>query len=120
MKSSRRQRRTGFIMTDLVIGLGLVTIVGLLLAGAVGRSGATEQRLADQRAAVRVAEHAMLNLQRHQPLPQLGGDVRIATRAVDGADAPAGFSWTAVDATVRGRRATLVGLVPADTGGSKP
>ena len=107
-------------MTDLVIGLGLVTVVGLLLSGAVGRAHATEQRMADQRAAARVAERAMLDLQHRQPVPSLGDDVRIIVRPVASDGATAGFRWTAIDATVRGRHATLIGLVATDAGGGTP
>ena len=120
MRRSTNDSRAGFIMTDLVIGLGLVTVVGLLLSGAVGRAASTEQRMADQRAAARVAERAMLDLQHRQPVPSLGGDVRIIVRPVAGDTAPTGFKWTAIDATVRGRRATLIGLIPIDAGGRTP
>jgi hypothetical protein len=101
-------------MADIMIGLGMVAALAAVLASAVGRERTAELRLADDRAAVRVAEHALLDLQNSQPLPPLPADVRVAVHAVSDAPvAPAGFAWADVEATVRGRQASLVGIVPA-------
>lgn len=96
-----------------MIALGLVTVLGFLLNSAIGRERATEQRLSDQRTAVRLAEHALLNLQHDQPLPTATSYAKIEVRAVTGGAAPAGLAWATVDAQFHGRRATLLGLVPA-------
>jgi hypothetical protein len=112
IKQSGATRR-GFMLGDFVMGLGLVAVLSVILASSIGRKQATEDRLSDLRAAQRVAEHALLNLQHGQPLPTLSGDVQIAVRSAVGGEAPAGYTWAAVDVTLRNRRATLVGLLPS-------
>jgi hypothetical protein len=96
-------------MADIAIGMAVVGVIAAVLLSAVGRERAAEQRLADDRAAARLAERVLLDLQHHQPPPQARSDARITMRKT--AD-PAGGNWTAVDVELRGRRATLIGMVP--------
>jgi hypothetical protein len=102
-------------MTDVAVGLAILGMIAAVLASAVGRERTAELRLADDRAAARVAEHALLDLQHHQPLPQLPPEVNVAVHPLDdGKDVPAGFTWATVEAAVRGRHASLIGVVPVD------
>jgi hypothetical protein len=102
-------------MTDVAVGLSILGLLAAVLASAVGRERTAELRLADDRAAARVAEHAMLNLQHRQPLAQVPTDVRVSVRKLDDSkDVSPGFVWAQVDATVRGRHSSLVGLAPVD------
>ena len=103
-----------FVMLDALIGLMIVGTLGLILATAVGTQYRAQQKLADLRAANRAAERILLNLQHGQTPPVLPHtDVKI--HPITG-DAPRGFAWTTVEVTVRGRSATLYGIVPTPGG----
>jgi type II secretory pathway pseudopilin PulG len=107
----KRVERRAFILADVAIGMAVVGVIAAVLAGAVGRTRAAEQRLADDRAAVRLAEHALLNLQHHQTAPTApdGASINVR-RATD----PTGGAWAAVDVDLHGRRATLFGMLPEE------
>jgi type II secretory pathway pseudopilin PulG len=103
-----------FMMLDALIGLMIVGALGLILATAVGTQYRAQQKLADLRAANRFAERILLNLQHGQSPPTLPStDVKM--HPINGG-APKGYTWTAVEVTVRGRNAILYGIVPAPGG----
>jgi type II secretory pathway pseudopilin PulG len=102
------------MMLDALIGLMIVGTLGLILATAVGTQYRAQQKLADLRAANRLAERVLLNLQHGQTPPTLPNTV-VKIRPIKG-DAPKGYAWTAVEVTVRGRHAILYGIVPTPGG----
>ena len=114
MKSTSAKTRA-FMMADVLTGLAIVASLAIVLAVAVGRERAAEQKLADSRAAIRVAERAMLSLQRRQELPKIDGVALTVRKAARGI-APAGYQWITIDSVVRGRHATLCGLAPSQVG----
>jgi hypothetical protein len=94
-------------MLDIVSGLLLMLVTLALLGGMMVRSRAAGKRLADDRAAVRLAESTLLRLGAHaDAVPAEGVEVRHLDAA-----APEGFRWATATATVAGRRASLTGLV---------
>jgi hypothetical protein len=104
----------GFMMLDALIGLMIVSAVGIILTTAIIKQNIAHQRLSGFRDANRLAERVLLNLQHHQTppaLPNTAFEVHVLPE-----DAPAGFDWAMVEATVRGRRATLYGIVPQSKG----
>ena len=103
---------------EVISAIAIVGALAVLLASAVGRERAAAAHLADSRSAARLAERAVLALQLHQHLEQVGGAVHV-TRLVntDAATAPAGFAWVKLQASVGGRNADLTALVPADSAG---
>ncbi len=108
----RGERRRGSLAVDAVFGLAIIGIVAVLFVKSSRATRAARDHLADARAAGRLAERAMLAAAAGRPVPD---GCRVA--ALAGTDAPAGRTWATAEATVRGRRATLVGLVPTEPKG---
>jgi hypothetical protein len=99
----------GFFTAEAIIGLALLAMIMILLAVALGREQKVMNRLADSRAALRLAEETLTALQSKTAAPQAG--VRVMKLDAP-CDAP-GCSWAKVQATVNGRSATLIGVVPS-------
>jgi hypothetical protein len=70
-------------------------------------------KLADSRAATRLAERTLIALQTAAPAPAEGA-VTLAPLAIP---APPGYAWVDVAATVGAAQAHLTGLVPSKGGG---
>jgi hypothetical protein len=101
----------GWVFLDVLVGLLILSIIGLTL----GAGAAWHQRalghLADTRAASRLAESALTSLQAGQHLSTSG----VHYHALAGKQQISGMSWIEVSATFNGRSATLVGLVPSQS-----
>ena len=106
-----RPGRTGFFLADAVIGLALLAILSVALISIVRRERRAATVLSDQREATGAAEAVLSGLQARLP-PAPGTDVRLTPSP--GGDPVAGQAWVEVRATVRGRSASVVGLVPED------
>jgi hypothetical protein len=104
----KRARHRGWVFLDVLSGLVIVAI----LAGTLGAAVASRERalhhLADTRAAQRLAEATLISLQSGEAAPTDGIAVR---DLADGSPSPQS-KWVEVTATVNGRRAQIVGLVP--------
>jgi hypothetical protein len=108
--------RRGFFVADIGIGLAIIGLVAVLLVTAVGRHNKAAARLADSRAAVRVAESVLISLQTGAEVPaDAEATVRIE-RSPAAAAAGVHWEWASVTVTYRGRSAVLNGLVPAEGG----
>ncbi len=107
MPQMQRCRR-GWVFLDVLSGLVIVAILAGTLGAAVAARERALHHLADIRAAQRLAESALICLQSGEVAPAEGVAVR------DLADAPANpqNKWVEVTATVNGRQAQIVGLVP--------
>lgn len=110
-----RSRRHAFMAVDMLFGIIIVMSVAAALAGILRHQRAAEIALANSRAAVHLAEHALLNLQHGQALPRPGNDERLSIQPAATGHAPAGFAWAKVDAVVRGQHRALLGVVPASS-----
>jgi type II secretory pathway pseudopilin PulG len=127
-----RESRGGWILLDLITALIILLALMATLTAALVRQQRNERKLADTRAAMRLAEETATALQWGQvpPAPPEGESVEIvpsqppsqptpATPAT-----PAGQTWVNIRVTHNGRAATLVALTPAKattrpTGGAK-
>jgi hypothetical protein len=80
----------------------------------LARQTRVSQRLAESRAAQRLAESVLLDLQcgRSAQLPQGTAEPRVDVQALDGASGVGTSRWVRVEVTYDGRRASLIGLVP--------
>jgi type II secretory pathway pseudopilin PulG len=110
------RRRRGLFLVDVVVGLAILALVGVIFAVAVGRQNRAAQRLGDQREAVRLAEAALTSLQAGggaAPSPPPLADVSVTVRALPDPPPSPGTRWAEARADVRGRTATLIGAVPA-------
>jgi hypothetical protein len=102
------------MMLDVLVGLALVSALAATLIVLSGRQRRVSDGLADVRAAGRAAEAALADLQAGRPPKAVPGEgLAFARATTEGADAvPAGRAWVTVRATVNGRSAALIGLVP--------
>jgi hypothetical protein len=107
-----RQQRRGFFVTDAVIGLILLAVVGIAVATVCRWQSRAAKRLADQRAATRAAEYALIELHQGHPVPaQLGEPAVVRVEpASDGGAAVDGYQWVRVTARCDGQSIALVGL----------
>jgi hypothetical protein len=106
------RRRRGWVFIDAVWGMILISALAGIFVTAANREQAGLQKLADTRAACRLAEETILDLQQGKGLPNLEADEKVEIVKLN----PQG-TWIHVDATVRGRPAELAGYV---AGGVKP
>jgi len=105
-------RRRGFVWADAVVGLAVISTVTVALLATAGRQNWESNKLADSRAADRLAESALMELQAGRALPPTEDDARVEVRHVGGG-APQGWVWAQVTATVGGRSRSVFGLAPA-------
>ncbi len=104
--------RRGWVLLEVLMGMIIVSILGAILGGGAAMHQRGLKHLADTRAASRLAESALLSMQSGQtPHAASPGAPGPAVRELSPADV-AGMSWVEVRATVHGRAASLVGLVP--------
>jgi hypothetical protein len=103
------------MVADALTGLFLVVALAVALTAALSSQRRASTRLADERKAVRVAEHELLNLQTGAARgTSSSGDVTIDVKPLNDAPAPPGTKWVTVKVTVCGRSAELSGLVPKE------
>ena len=107
----------GYFFIDSLIGLCIVSTVTVALLSTVRHEQHAERRLGASRDALHLAEHALLNLQHHQPLPPVTRASRISLQPTATGTAPAGYLWVNIEAAVDAERQSLIGIVPADSPG---
>ena len=91
----------------MAVGLILVVALMAVMAAMVWRHNLAGHKLADSRAALRLAERTLAELHSGGPVAQARG---VQVRRLS-AGPVAGTHWVEVQAIVDGRSATLVGLV---------
>ncbi len=111
VKQDRNHR--AFLLADAMIGIAILATLLGIFAGAMGKSNAITNKLADARAAWRRAEGALADA-------QAGRETKLAEiRPVTGGDTPVGFIWVEAVAKEDGQEARLVGLIPKSRGGGQ-
>ena len=120
-------RRRAFLEIDVLAGLVIVGALTLALGAVLGRQHRAVQKLADNRAAMHLAEAVLTDLQAGRGRSQTGADpdVTVTLRRVDRVGDQPGVAagpdaWVEVVASVRGGRASLLGAVPRDAAGGAP
>jgi hypothetical protein len=98
----------GWVFLDVLSGLLIVALLAATLGAAAAARERALHHLADTRAAMRAAESALISLQSGDTRPAEGVAIR---RLPDVSPNPLS-EWVQVRATVNGREAQLVGLVP--------
>ncbi len=119
----RRNHRQGIFVAETIAAIGLMALIAVLLAVAVGRHHRGADRLAGSRAAVNLAEDGLTALQAAQPLPQVPAGATIDVQKLDHPSNVEGAVWASVQTKINGRTATLTGLVRAsalEKGSVKP
>ena len=112
---SNHRRRRGFLAIDAVMALAIVMILTMALTVAVTRQNLASQKLAETRAAMRLAEATMIALQTGQtpPAAPTGASVRVQRLDAPG-EVPRGCAWTTITVTLNGRATDVTGIVRAD------
>ncbi|MEA2711864.1 MAG: hypothetical protein QOF78_4465 [Phycisphaerales bacterium] len=114
----RRIHRSGYLMADALIALAIVLILAGVLATAVARQRRGSERLAESRAAVRLAEETLTAMQSGGQPPKMPEGMNVKIRPLDppaALEVPSGCAWVEVQVTLgAGRSSSLSGLVRAD------
>jgi type II secretory pathway pseudopilin PulG len=106
------QRRPAFMLTDTIIGLMIVGILGTVLVTAITTDGRAKRQLNDSAAALHIAQRVMATLREGKPAPQSLDDATVQVGPADGAAPATGKTWVRVAVNYHGRTATLIGLAP--------
>ena len=106
-------RRYGFLMAEVIVGIGLMALVMTLLAVGAARHFRASQRLSDSRAAALLAEQTLTALQSGGVMPA-DNKAKVVVKRLDVSSNARGLIWATVDAQVNGRTASLTGLIRAD------
>jgi type II secretory pathway pseudopilin PulG len=108
-----RVSRHGFLLVDVITGLVLLTALGTAMVVAQSARSHAARKLADTRAAIRLAERALMELQSGRPTPTDTPDAQTEVRPLTSDPAISGTKWVRVRTTLHGQSAVLCGLVPA-------
>jgi hypothetical protein len=100
----------GIFILDALLGLFLIVAVAAALGAVVANQRRAAIQTADRRAAARLAETALTNLQIRQ-----SDHSGVAVKHID-APAPTGWVWVQATGQSGSRTATLTGLVPVAGG----
>jgi type II secretory pathway pseudopilin PulG len=115
--SSSRIRRRGWVAADAITALAIVLILLGVLTTAVTRQQRGANRLAETRAAVRLAEDTLTAMQSGAKPPATPDGMKVTVRPAEAKSelaAPPAFVWVDITITHRGRDTTLSGLARAD------
>jgi type II secretory pathway pseudopilin PulG len=117
--TSRRhhRKRNGYVAADAVIALAIVLILLGVLGTSVARQRRGGERLADSRAAIRLAEETITAMQTGAapPAAREGMTVQLRTaQPPQDLPPPSGSTWVDVVVSYNGRSSSLSGLVRAD------
>ena len=104
-------------MIDIITGLIILMVLLVTLTAAMARQRRGEQKLADTRSAMRLAEQTATALQLGQSPPAPGEGETIEVLAIQPAEGIAGKSWVRIRVTQNGRTATLVAVAPTPSSG---
>jgi type II secretory pathway pseudopilin PulG len=114
----RRQHRKGYIATDAIIALAIVLMLLAVLSVSASRQRRGSERLADSRAAIRLAEETITALQTGATPPRAPQGMTVQVRATPAQqpplETPNGSTWVDVLVSYNGRSSSLSGLVRAD------
>jgi type II secretory pathway pseudopilin PulG len=110
----RTHRPGGWFAADTIMGLAIVLILAALLATAVTRQRKGTERLAESRAAARVAEQIVTAMQSGAAVPPAPQGMNIEIRKVEAPSQPSGMSWVDVRVNQNGRSSNVIGLVRAE------
>jgi type II secretory pathway pseudopilin PulG len=105
-------RRRAFFTIDALIGLLIVAVLAAALGVALARQRRALTRFEDARSAIHLAERTLIELQNRRTLTR--GRAEVAVRNLDDTAAPDGYAWIEITASVGGRDAVILGLVPRE------
>ena len=105
-------------MTEVIAGITIMTILAVVLAVLMTRQQRVAQRLAENRAAARLTESVLIDLQTGK-VAQMPADVRTRVQPLDVSETARSMQWVRVEVTQNGRTTSLIGLAPAGAGGKR-
>lgn len=112
MHTRTQPTRRGFVMLDALTGLAIVGIIAAGMGMCVGQQHRIARQMAHERAAMRIAEQVMDDLQTGREPTLMVADTTLQMRLVDNSG-PGERIWIEVRVTHAERSASLIGLVPA-------
>jgi hypothetical protein len=100
------------MVADVAAGFTILIVLGLAFSVALAGRDRASRKLANTRAAWRLAERAMVELQGSRPSPTPADGERVEVAPVDGTPPATGKAWVQLRAVVQGQSASLYGAVP--------
>ena len=100
------RRRRGWIFTETIVAIGLITAIGSMMAISSARYHRSQQRLSDQQIATHRAEAALAAWQTNEPLPP---ETRIDIISRNASP----LRWAKATAQYNGQTAELYGAAEA-------
>jgi type II secretory pathway pseudopilin PulG len=104
----------GWVFLDVLMAITIVAILTAILGLAVASHRRGLKHLADSRSATRLAESALISMQSGQS-PSIPANSNLAFHELPVSPDLPGDVWIEVEASVNGRPASLVGLVPRNS-----
>jgi hypothetical protein len=105
------RRRAGWVFIDVLTGIILVGALAIILTAGARRQERGIHRLADTRAAYRLAESTLISLQGGQS-PTMPDDSRLLIHELSPCAEKPGMSWAEVQTTINGQQAGVIGVIP--------
>ncbi len=115
-----RVRRRAFLLTDTLVGLTIAAVIAAALAVALHTFRTHDRTLADLRAATRLAEQTLTNLQAERTRPAPPPHTTIDLQRLQTGDRIPGQTWLKVSVTRSQRTVSLTGAVPTAALPPKP
>jgi type II secretory pathway pseudopilin PulG len=108
--NQRHRHSRGFLMADVILGMLLIGLILGLMTSTMSMWHRSSVRLLHERRATAEAERALTLLRAGQSSATDAAAI-LLIEPLSG-DAPQGLRWTRVTASVEGRSASLIGLLP--------
>ena len=111
----RTTKPRAFMAADVILAIIIVAILTVALASATSRQQHASQRLAESRAAARLAEATMIALQTGLQPPTPQANAKVTVKSLEKSDdLPVGSTWATISVTLSGRPYELTGIIRAD------
>jgi type II secretory pathway component PulJ len=112
-----RKRRRGFMIFDALLAMGICGVMLTVIAAGVNSQQKASRRLADYRAATRLAEQSLARMQQGLVPAALASEDQLTVENVDQSPSPDHFKWVRVTASHNGCSVQLLGLTRTEAGG---
>jgi type II secretory pathway component PulJ len=112
-----RTRHRGFMIFDAILALGICGVMLGVIAAGVSSQQKASRRLADYRAATRLAEQTLTRMQQGLAPAAITPEDQLTVENAEQSQSPDHFKWVRVTASHNGRSVQLLGLARTEAGG---
>jgi len=112
-----RSPRRGFMIFDALLALGICGVMLTVIAAGVNSQQKASRRLADYRAATRLAEQTLARIQQGFAPAAITPEDQLTVENVNQTPSPDHFKWVRVTASHNGCSIQLLGLARTEAGG---